>query len=385
MIAPMEHFDSLPTPCLLLDRAVLESNCRLMAERMTKLGVRLRPHMKTAKSADVARLATAGHFGGITVSTLREAHYFAERGFTDILYAVGFVPSKAGEAAALQEMGAEVTLLTDNMTAAAETAIRAAALGHRFPMMIEIDTGDGRCGLDPVSEAGEIVNLGRVIHKSAALELRGVLTHAGQSYHGASQEAIKAIAEEERAGIVAAADLLRGAGLPCPVVSAGSTPTARYAENLDGVTEMRPGVYMFGDVDQALIGSCTFNHIAVTVLASVIGHNRRTKRIVTDAGGLALSKDIGPAEFDPDTGYGTVVGEGGKPRADRLYVAAVSQEHGQLALPGGAEPPWDDFPVGDRVRIFPNHVCMTAAAHNSYRVIGEAGKVAEEWDRVNGW
>jgi D-serine deaminase-like pyridoxal phosphate-dependent protein len=224
-----------------------------------------------------------------------------------------------------------------------------------------------------------------VIDESGSLDLQGVLTHAGQSYHGASQEAIKAIAEDERAGIVAAAALLRGAGLPCPVVSAGSTPTARYAENLDGVTEMRPGVYMFGDVDQALIGSCSFDHIAVTVLASVIGHNRRTGRIVTDAGGLALSKDIGPAEFDPDTGYGTVVGEAGKPRADRLYVAGVSQEHGLLALPGGAEPPWDEFPVGGRVRIFPNHVCMTGAAHNSYRVTDESGNFAQKWGRVNGW
>ena len=385
MIAAMEHFDSLPTPCLLLDRAVLESNCRLMAERMTKLGVRLRPHMKTAKSADVARLATAGHFGGITVSTLKEAHYFAERGFKDILYAVGFVPSKIGEAAAIQEMGDQLILLTDSMAAAAETAIRAAKLGRKFPMMIEIDTGDGRCGLDPDSEAKAIVELGRLIDRSAALELRGVLTHAGQSYHGASVEAIKAIAEGERAGVVKAAELLRAEGLPCPVVSAGSTPTARYAEDLDGITEMRPGVYMFGDVDQALIGSCSWDHIAVTVLASVISHNKRTRRIVIDAGGLALSKDIGPAEFDADTGYGTVVGEGHKPRADRLYVAAVSQEHGQLGLPGGKEPPWDEFPVGGRVRIFPNHVCMTAAAHNSYRVLGAAGEVTDEWDRVNGW
>ena len=381
----MQSLDSLPTPCLLLDSAVLEANCHLMAERMTTLGVRLRPHMKTAKSADVARLATAGHFGGITVSTLREAHYFAERGFTDILYAVGFVPSKIGEAAAVQDMGVALAILTDNIDAAKATAEKAAARGRTFPMQIEIDTGDGRCGLDPASEAAEIVALARAIDEDAGVELRGVLTHAGQSYHGTSQEAIKAIAEEERAGIVAAADLLRDAGLPCPVVSAGSTPTARYAENLDGVTEMRPGVYMFGDVDQALIGSCGFDHIAVTVLASVIGHNRRTGRVIVDAGGLALSKDIGPAEFDPDTGYGTVMGDGGMPRADRLYVTAVSQEHGQLALPGGAEPPWAEFPVGGRVRIFPNHVCMTAAAHNSYHVIGEAGESIDEWDRVNGW
>ncbi len=295
------------------------------------------------------------------------------------------MPSKIGDAAAVQEMGDELILVTDNMAAAAETAIRAAALGRKFPMMIEIDTGDGRCGLDPESEAGRIVELGRVIHQSAALELRGVLTHAGQSYHGASVEAIRAIAEQERAGIVRAAELLRGAGLPCPVVSAGSTPTACHAVSLDGVTEMRPGVYMFGDVDQALLGSCGYGDIAVTVLASVIGHNRRTRRIVTDAGGLALSKDIGPAEFDADAGYGRVMGPDGAPRADRMHVAAVSQEHGQLGLPGGAEPPWEDFPVGSRLRIFPNHACMTAAAHDRYHLLGERGRAVAEWGRVNGW
>lgn len=381
----MEHFDSLPTPCLLLDRAVLEDNCRLMATHMTKLGVKLRPHMKTAKSAEVARLATAGHFGGITVSTLKEARYFAEAGFSDILYAVGFVPSKLEEAAALQDAGVALTLITDSIDAARATADKAAALGRTLPMMVEIDTGDGRCGLDPDSEADAIVALARAIDEAPSLELRGVLTHAGQSYHGTSVDAVRAVAEQERAGIVRAAGLLRDAGLPCRVVSAGSTPTARHAATLDGVTEMRPGVYMLGDVDQALLGSCGWNDIAVTVLASVIGHNRRTRRILTDAGGLALSKDIGPSEFDNATGYGTVMAAAGGRRADRMYVAAVSQEHGQLALPGGGEPPWQEFPVGGRLRVLPNHVCMTAAAHDRYFVTDEAGEIAAEWPRVNGW
>lgn len=381
----MKTLDDLPTPSLLLDRAKLEANCRSMADRMTRLGVRLRPHMKTTKSAEVARIATAGHFGGITVSTLKEARYFAENGFTDILYAVGFVPSKLEAAAAIQDMGVALTLLTDSLDAARATAEKAAAMGRRFPMLVEIDTGDGRCGLDPDSEADAVLALARSIREALSLELRGVLTHAGQSYHGASVEAVRMIAEQERAGIVQAADLLRGAGLPCPVVSAGSTPTARHAESLEGVTEMRPGVYMFADVDQALIGSCGWGDIAVTVLASVIGHNHRTRRIITDAGGLALSKDIGPSEFDTETGYGSVMAADGARRADRLYVASVSQEHGQLALPGGAEPPWAEFPVGSPLRILPNHVCMTAAAHDRYHVLDAGGIVAAEWSRVNGW
>ncbi|MEE8444111.1 MAG: alanine racemase [Alphaproteobacteria bacterium] len=383
MQGALSAVSGLATPALLLDRAVLESNCKLMAAHMTSLGVRLRPHMKTAKSADVARIATAGHFGGITVSTLREARYFAQAGFSDILYAVGFVPSKLAQAAAIRDMGVDLCILTDNIEAARAVAEGAAAAGGTFPTLIEIDTGDGRCGLAP--EAGELVALGKAIHESPGLELRGVLTHAGQSYHCTSPEAIGAVAEQERAGIVAAAGKLRDAGLPCPVVSAGSTPTARYAANLEGVSEMRPGVYMFCDVDQALIGSCTWDHIAVSVLASVIGHNRRTKRIIVDAGGLAMSKDIGPSEFDGETGYGTIMADGGGRRADRLYVASVSQEHGQVALPGDAEPPWEEFPVGSRLRILPNHVCMTAAGHDRYHVLDKAGNVTREWGRVNGW
>lgn len=381
----MTSLPDLSTPCLLLDRAVLDANCRRMADRMTSLGVRLRPHMKTAKSADIARVATAGHFGGITVSTLREARYFAGHGFTDILYAVGFVPSKLEEAAAVQASGVDLCLVTDSIAAARATAERAAALGKTFPILIEIDTGDGRCGLDPDSEAAEIVALGRVIHEAPSLDLRGVLTHAGQSYHCTSAGAIRRIAETERAGITRAADILRDAGLPCPVVSAGSTPTARHAENLDGVTEMRPGVYTLGDVDQVLIGSCGWGDIAVTVLATVIGHNRRTGRIIVDAGGLALSKDIGPSAFDPDTGYGTVMAADGGPRRDRLYVAGVSQEHGQIAARDGAGPPWDEFPLGAMLRIFPNHVCMTAAAHERYHLLDSDGRISGEWDRVNGW
>ena len=380
-----DALDSLSTPCLLLDRAVLEANCRLMADRMTRLGVRLRPHMKSAKSADVARLATAGHFGGITVSTLSEARYFAGNGFTDILYAVGFVAAKAAAAADIQDRGAEITLLTDNIEAAKATAEAAAALDRTFPMMIEVDTGDKRCGLDPVSEAKEIVELGRLIDGAGGLALRGVLTHAGQSYRGGTPGEIAAVAEEERAGICTAAELLRGAGLPCEVVSAGSTPTARHAKDLAGVTEMRPGVYMFGDVMQALIGSCTFDHIAVTVLASVIGHNRRTGRIIVDAGGLALSKDTGASALDPDSGYGTVMGAGGLPRGDRMHVAQVSQEHGELALPGGAAAPFAEFPAGRRLRIFPNHVCMTAAAYDGYHVLDGEGRIAGNWPRANGW
>ena len=155
--------------------------------------------------------------------------------------------------------------------------------------------------------------------------------------------------------------------------------------SLDGVTEMRPGVYMFGDLDQMFLGSCGRDDIAVSVLASVIGHNRRAGRILVDAGALALSKDRSANEFDPQTGYGWACDLHCRPFAPALYVADVHQEHGLIAGRDGAAPPYDLLPVGARVRILPNHACMTAAAYGEYQVVGEDQAVEAVWPRVNGW
>lgn len=369
--------DDLKTPCLILDRAILRRNCAAMAGRMTAHGVRLRPHMKTAKSADVAALATAGHFGGITVSTLAEAAYFAERGYRDLTYAVGMAAAKVEEAAEVARGGCRLSLLTDDLGAARDVAERAATLGVRFPMLIEVDTGGLRGGVAPDSE--DLLAIGRLVDASDALDLEGVLCHAGHSYHCNGVDEIRQVAEEERAGAVRAAARLRDAGLPCPVVSIGSTPTAVHAAHLDGVTEMRPGVYMFGDLDQVSIGSCAMSDIALSVLATVIGHNTRAERILTDAGGLAMSKDRGSDGPDAARGYGQVMGH------DGLYVDSVHQEHGLIAMAGGGPPPYDALPIGSRVRILPNHACMTAAAHDRYHVIESEPEVVEVWDRVNGW
>lgn len=281
---------ALETPALLLDRDILQRNCARMSERMGAAGVALRPHLKTAKSRAVAQLATQGHFGGITVSTLAEARYFLEGGYRDILYAVGMVPAKAAQAAALQREGATLTLILDDAEAARALGEAAQALDARFAVMVEVDTGGGRAGVDPGSP--QLLEVARAVHEHPALALTGVLTHAGHSYHCRGAAEIAAVAEAERAGVVRAAERLRAEGLPCPVVSAGSTPTAVHAASFEGLTEMRPGVYVFNDLDQLGIGSCGAEDLALSVLASVIGHNRRTGRILLDAGALALSKDI---------------------------------------------------------------------------------------------
>ena len=374
----------LTTPALILDRSVLVRNCERMAERMQAHRVKLRPHLKTAKSARIASIATHGQFGGITVSTLAEARYFAERGYRDILYGVGIAPNKLDEVAALQREGVQVTLVTDSREAALAAAERAASLESEFHFLVEVDTGGRRGGVGPESE--ELIALGQFLTAAPRLHMEGVMTHAGQSYHCRGAVEVAQVAEAERAGVTLAASRLRWAGLRCPVVSAGSTPTAVHATSLLGITEMRPGVYMFGDLDQVGIGSCDMEDIAVSVLATVIGHNQRAGRILVDAGALALSKDLSASEHLEHVGYGMVCpGESTRPAAG-VCVSDVHQEHGVIATTNGSEPPYERFPIGGRVRILPNHACITAAGYSNYHVIdGPANDVVDVWDRVSGW
>jgi len=380
------NLSEIDTPALILDRRRLTANAARMNARAKHLGVDLRPHMKTAKSADVARLVTADYSGGITVSTLREAAYFAEHGVRDMIYAVGIAPAKLERVAALRARGVRVAAITDSLRVAADVATRAEALGAHFEVLIEIDTGGHRAGVAPESEA--LLEIGRTVHGAENLTLRGVLTHAGQSYACRAVEEVAAVAEDERAGAVGAAARLRAAGLPCPVVSVGSTPTAVHARSLEGVTEMRPGVYMFNDVFQAQIGSCAMTDVAVSVLATVTSHHRERGEIVIDAGGLAISLDRSTAAGPHDVGYGLVRDAACGDRLPELHVARVSQEHGIVVAPNG-DMPFEALPPGARVRVLPNHACFTAAAYDRYHVIDDgahgADQVVAVWPRVNGW
>lgn len=376
----MTEILALDTPCLLLDRAVVERNTERMRTRMRHHAVTLRPHLKTAKSADVARLAVGGTSGAITVSTLREAAYFLEHGFNDIFYAVGITPAKLPHVDALVGRGASLRIVTDSVDIAGAIASFARTARSRVKVLIEVDCGDERAGVLPDSAA--LIEIANALGASDNIELVGVMTHAGQSYGCNDPEAIREIAERERDSIVHAAERLRAAGYECPVVSGGSTPTAVYAEDLSGVTEMRPGVYVFFDLAQLTIGSCAREDLALSVLASVIGHNRHVGHIVIDAGALALSKDLSANARRPEIGYGEVCEAQTLAPFGPLHVKNVSQEHGVIPVPDAV---WfERLPVGTKVRILPNHACITAAAHAEYQVIAN-DVVMDTWERVNGW
>jgi D-serine deaminase-like pyridoxal phosphate-dependent protein len=377
-IPPLGTIFDLSTPALLLDRSRLERNASRMRDKARQLGVSLRPHVKTSKSIDVLRVLGDGEIVPITVSTLAEARYFFARGVNDILYAVGIAPVKLPEVADLVRAGCKLRLILDSLEAA--DAVRAFMASERvsIDVLIEIDSDGHRAGVAP--DDPQLIEIGRRLSAS----LGGVMTHAGASYDCRTRPEFEAMAEQERARTVAAAERLRGAGLRCDIVSVGSTPTLHYARKLDGVTEARAGVYAFGDLVQAELGTCGIDDIAIGVLASVIGHNHRHGRVLIDAGFLALSRDRGTADLPVDWGYGAVCDAvSGQPIGD-LTVSSTNQEHGIVTSRSGAME-FGHFPVGSRVRILPNHACATAAAYERYCVTTGGEAIVDAWDRVTGW
>ena len=369
----------LPTPALLVDRAKLEANCERMRTKCRALGVGLRPHMKTMKSIEAARLAIDPNHGGIAVSTLKEAEYFAGHGIDDIQYAICITPDKLPRAAALARRMPGFSFFVDAVETASAVAAFARSEPVRFQVWIEVDSGQHRTGTAPDGE--ELIAIARALAGSSVLA--GVATHGGHSYAARDPAAIAAVAEQERCAVTRAADRLRQTGFAVEGISAGSTPTAVHSRSGEGLTELRPGVYMAGDLFQAGIGSHGRDDIAVSVLATVISHGRSPDRLLIDAGGLALSKDRSTAALDGgDLGYGLVADADGRAAYGELIVSGVNQEHGEVAVADQAL--FDRLPIGARVRIFPNHVCMTTAMYDRYMVLQE-GELAGVWEKTGGW
>jgi D-serine deaminase-like pyridoxal phosphate-dependent protein len=383
VIEPSRPLRDLETPALLLDRGVLGQNLAMMRDHLRTLGVSLRPHVKTTKSIDVIRLALAGLEPRITVSTLHEADHFLQHGITDMIYAVGIAPGKLKHAAALIRRGAQLTLILDNVFAAQAVIEAAAREQVTYPVLIELDVDGHRAGVRPDSDL--LLEIGKQLSGRPGVELRGVLTHAGGSYACRSDDEIRAMAERERAGAVLAAERLRAAGMAAPVVSVGSTPTALFARDLRGVTEVRAGVYMLFDLVMAGLGVCRVTDIASSVLVSVIGHNTERGWIMTDGGWMALSRDRGTAAQSVDQGFGLVRDHAGRAPPDDLIVVSANQEHGIVGRREGGPVDPDRYPVGTLLRILPNHACATSAQHQRYEVLDEDGQIVATWPRINGW
>jgi len=371
------HLDELSTPSALVDLDRLEKNAARMADKARRLGVRLRPHVKTHKCIEAARIQTDLHFGGLTVSTLAEAQAFAAGGFSNITYAVPIAPQKIAEAIDLHSEVDALNLLVDHPDTIRAIDDAATSRGTILPVYLEIDCGGGRSGVDPESEATQL--LARRLADADAIDFRGLLTHAGHAYRARTRSEAFEVACEERNLMTALAAEIRDLGVEFTDVSVGATPTMRAIDDLTGVTEVRPGNYVFYDAYQTAIRSCAIDEVAFSVLATVISVDAERRRAVVDAGALALSKDTGPTHVDPKCGFGLIVAVEDQHPLPGLRILSLTQEHGTLTGPGV-----EALRPGTRLRIFPNHSCLSAACFYSYQVL-RGTEVVDEWRPVRGW
>jgi D-serine deaminase-like pyridoxal phosphate-dependent protein len=370
------RLSDLPTPALLLDAEVLEQNLSRMQERADQFGVVLRPHIKTHKCVPIAERQRVLGARGITVSTFYEAERFAQAGFTDITWAFPFPPVYAHAAADLAKK-VTLRLVVDSTEATEALERQASASGIRFHVWLKVDSGLHRAGVDPAKP--ESLRLARALAQSRQLEFDGLLTHAGHSYNAPTTDRIREIARQEQSVLVEFAERLRHDGIAVSGLSIGSTPTMTLADSIAGVTEIRPGNYVFHDLTMVSLGVCGVNNCALTVLASVI--STRPGTVIIDAGALALSKDLGATHRSPDSHLGLVFSDYAShalfaPSA--AHVASVSQEHGKLLVGEGVS-----FRVGDRVRILEQHSCLTAALFDRYHVV-RGDEVVDRWEILRG-
>jgi D-serine deaminase-like pyridoxal phosphate-dependent protein len=350
--------DDLDTPCVVVDLDVLERNVSRMAGRARAAGVRLRPHAKTHKSPDLGRLQLAAGAAGISLAKIGEAEVFADAGFDDIFLAYPIVGAGKGRRLLALADRTRLAVGVDSLEGATSLGVVFHAAGRRLDVLLKVDCGYHRVGVPPAQAAAAARRIGEV----PGLALRGIFTHAGHAYLATAPADIAAIARQEGEILAAAADLLRSEGLPVSEVSVGSTPTARNAMTIPGVTECRPGNYVYHDASQVTLGTCEIEDCAMTVIATVISAPA-PDRAVLDCGSKTLSSDV----LRPrPSGHGWILG-----RTSR--IASLSEEHGVVRVEPG-----ETFRVGERVRVLPNHACVVSNLHDRV-VLVRGDRVEGEW------
>lgn len=358
----MTGLANVETPALLLHLDVVERNLDFMAGRARDLGVRLRPHAKTHKCVELGRRQLAHGAAGLTVATLAEAEAFIAGGITDLTWAFPIDPTHIARARRLAER-ATLRVVTDDL----ETA--RALGGSALHVFLKVDCGYHRAGVDP--SAPYALEVARELGRERGLVFDGILSHSGHSYQTRNHDEAANVAEQERSVMVWFADLLRRDGIPVRTVSVGSTPAMAAVRDLTGVSEARPGNYVFYDQTMVLIGCCTADDVGVTVLTSVVSHQPGASHLIVDAGALSLSKDAGPRHVDQAPGMGAVRGH------PELLVTTLSQEHGRIEARSAAAID-RKLAVGERIEIVPNHSCLTVAHFDVYHVV-QNGAVVDRW------
>jgi D-serine deaminase-like pyridoxal phosphate-dependent protein len=345
----------LPTPAVLVEQPRALANIDRLQQAADRRGIRLRPHAKTHKSAVVAQWQIDRGAIGICCAKLGEAEVFADRGFTDIRIPYPLHPSNAPRVLALLER-ANLSFIVDHIDVAREWSTELVHAGRVVDVLIKVDVGFHRCGIDPNPQTAlpfitEVASLGGV-------RLRGLLSHAGHAYHATCEDDLRRIAEAEAATLHMLATLAREQGVPLEELSAGATPSARYSVEQDWITEYRAGNYVYFDRTQVALGSATFDDCALSVLATVVS-KPAANRIVLDCGSKTLTQD-GARGFVATPGHGAICRciafqHDVRPDED-LLVERLSEEHAVVRVQSGET----TLRPGDRVRVIPNHSCVVS-------------------------
>jgi D-serine deaminase-like pyridoxal phosphate-dependent protein len=350
----------LPTPQVLVDRERAQKNIDRVQQLASSAGMRLRPHAKTHKSPVVARWQIDRGAVGICCAKLGEAEVFVDAGVTDIRLPYPVNPANAARVIALIDR-ASISIIVDHLAVARGWSDAMQRAGRTLDVLIKVDVGFHRCGIDPDSEGLRFI---QAIASLPGLRLCGLLSHAGHAYNAASDEALCKVAQHEAETLTRLRDEASRSGIPIEEISVGTTPALRFSVRQRGITEQRPGNYVYFDRTQVSLGAATLDDCALSVIATVV--SKQPGRIILDCGSKTLTNDQARG-ITPAAGYGAVLaGDGESPRRidEMLTIERLSEEHATVRVDGETR-----LEPGDRVRVVPNHSCTVSNLVDVVRLV----------------
>jgi D-serine deaminase-like pyridoxal phosphate-dependent protein len=349
----------LPTPQVVIDRTRAQRNIDRVQQLASAAGKRLRPHAKTHKSPVIARWQIERGAAGVCCAKVGEAEVFVDAGIADVRLPYPVNPFNAPRVIALMDR-AVISIIVDHLAVARGWSEAMERAGRALDVLVKVDVGFHRCGIDP--DAGDALEFIRAVAAMKGLRLRGLLSHAGHGYHAASEDELCAIAAREAGILTSLRERAASSGIALEELSVGATPTLRYSVRQPGLTELRPGNYVYFDRTQLALGSATLDECALTVAATVVS-KPAADRIILDCGSKTLTNDQARG-IAKAPGYGAVLTADGTGLDDTLTIERLSEEHATIRVAGKTR-----LEPGDRVRVLPNHSCVVSNLVDAVRLV----------------